>query len=411
MQNQQWITPGQFLLPKENIPFSTWACIACDQYTHSKSYWQNVAQFVGTNPSTLNLMLPEVNLDNEDKLIPVVQENMKKYLADNIFNTYDSSYILVERNTPAGARLGLVCLVDLEAYSIVKDTPSPVRPTEDIVVSRLPARTKIRKNATLELSHVLMLMDDVAHSVIEPIYAKKDTLTKVYDFPLMFNGGHLVGYVVNDPADIASIDQAIYALGQQKNNDFVFAVGDGNHSLAAAKAYWEECKSTLSSAELANHPARYAMVELENIHDDALIFEPIHRVLMGFDGDDLLNELALYSSKHGINLTEQGITCIYEGKAVEFNLHQDGDTMPVEGLQRFLDEFVAKHPNCTLDYIHGDEEVKKLSQNPKTIGFLLPALDKSTFFERLVDKGTMPRKTFSLGHATDKRYYMECRKL
>ena len=313
---ERCIYPGTFYLPKAGSDLTAWACVACDQFTSQPDYWRQADLLVGQKPSTLRMILPECYLAQMQDRIPAIHQAMNRYLADGTLQpAVQNGYVLMERNTPSGARLGLVVTIDLERYDYHKGSKSPIRATEETIENRLPARIAVRQGGALETSHVLMLMDDPMHSVIEPLFARRGELEKLYDFPLMLEGGHLVGYAVTRPQDIRAIDDALAAL--RPHGTLRFAVGDGNHSLACAKACWEAIKPTLSPAETATHPARFAMVELENIHDDALTFEPIHRVLFGYDGDDLLNDLAAYAAANGMSLAGgpggQEITCVYEG--------------------------------------------------------------------------------------------------
>ena len=284
------IKPGEFWLPNPTVDLTAWACVACDQYTSQPAYWQEADMLVGQKPSALRLVLPEIYLSEAAARIPKIQQTMQMYMQNGtLIPRVMNGFVLVERMAGEGARLGLVAALDLECYDYRPGTTLPVRATEGTILERIPPRMNIRRDAALELSHVLLLVDDPMQSILEPLFEKRAALEKLYDFPLMMGGGHLTGYAVTDENDIQSVYAALDAL--QMQNEILFAVGDGNHSLATAKSCWEELKQTLPPEALQNHPARYAMVEIENIHDDALIFEPIHRVLFGFDGDDLLGEL------------------------------------------------------------------------------------------------------------------------
>ena len=411
---ERCIYPGTFYLPKADSDLTAWACVACDQFTSQPDYWRQADLLVGQKPSTLRMILPECYLAQMQDRVPAIHQAMSRYLADGTLQpAVQNGYVLMERNTPSGARLGLVVTIDLERYDYHKGSKSPVRATEETIESRLPARIAVRQGGALETSHVLMLMDDPMHSVIEPLFARRGELEKLYDFPLMLEGGHLVGYAVTRPQDIRAIDDALAAL--RPHGTLRFAVGDGNHSLACAKACWEALKPVLSPAETATHPARFAMVELENIHDDALTFEPIHRVLFGYDGDDLLNDLAAYAAANGMSLAGgpggQEITCVYEGKQVTLSISGSPYGLPVGTLQAFLDQWLTAHPTARLDYVHGEGAVRSLAAQPNTIGFLLPKPDGGDLFDSVEANGSLPRKTFSLGEANEKRYYMECRRI
>ncbi len=408
------IKPGTFLLPNPATDLTAWACVACDQYTSQPAYWQEAEMLVGDKPSALRLVLPEIYLDEAKTRVPKIHQTMQKYLQNGTLTPQvQNGFVLVERMAGEGARVGLVAMLDLECYDYRPNTKLPVRATEGTILQRIPPRLSIRRDAPLELSHVILLIDDTMQSVVEPLFEKRAALRKLYDFPLMMSGGHLTGYAVTDDKDIQSVYAALDAL--QAQNDILFAVGDGNHSLAAAKSYWEELKQSLPPDALQNHPARYAMVEIENIHDDALIFEPIHRVLFGFDGDNLLDELAAYTDRKGWSLgaTQNGhsITMVYEGKEVQLSIADSGDPLPVGALQTFLDEWMQGREGLTLDYVHGEETARALAAQPNTIAFLLPALHKSELLPAVETLGALPRKTFSMGEAHEKRYYMEARKI
>ncbi len=408
--------PGRLLLPASGL--TEWACVACDQYTSQPRYWEEVAALVGEHPSTLNLILPECYLPQAQTRIPQIHATMRDYLTQGVLlPAVENGFVLVERNTASGARTGLVAMVDLECYDPQKGSRSLVRASEETIAERVPPRMAVRRGAPLENSHVLLLMDDPMHSVVEPLFARRNELQKLYDFPLMMDGGHLTGYAVTEPAYIAAIYDALDALRAQldTHDPLLFAVGDGNHSLAAAKACWEEIKQGLTPEETATHPARFAMVELENIHDDALHMEPIHRVLFGYDGDDLLDELAAFASQKGATLAAdpqaQEIICVYEGKEVALSISHSPYRLAAGTLQAFLDHWLQSHPGVRLDYVHGEEAVRSLVAGEGAIGFLLPTPSRDTLFDAIRAEGALPRKCFSLGSANEKRYYMECREL
>ncbi len=411
------IVPADILLPRPDIHPTTWACVACDQYTSQPEYWAHVAQQVGDAPSTLKLMLPECYLSETDQRVPVIHRTMQAYLQSGILQqAVTDGFVLVERSTPSGARLGLVCAVDLEQYDFTAGAKPPVRPTEETIASRLPARLTIRRGAPIELSHILLLMDDPMQSVVEPLYELRSELPLLYDFPLMAGGGHLKGWAVQGEELKQKIYDAIMMLKRRQGEQpLLFAVGDGNHSLATAKAYWDEIKGSLSPAEQLTHPARYALAELENIHDDALIFEPIHRVLTNVDPYAVMQDWTLYCHERGMDLSEgeaeQNVQVIYNGMEATAAIANADGALPVDTLQRYLDDYLRRHPEAAIDYIHGDDVVRQLCQKPDTMGFLLPPLDKSRFFPAIKALGVLPRKTFSMGHAHEKRFYMECKKI
>ena len=412
------IVPARLLLPAPQVDPAKWACVACDQYTSQPEYWQEVRALAGDAPSCCKLVLPECDLPRTDALVPCIQQEMSRYLSDGTLTPQVADgFVLIERTTQSGQRIGLVCTVDLEQYDYT-GAKSLIRPTEQTITSRLPARLAIRRGAPLESSHIMLLMDDPLRSVLEPLYARRDTLPLLYDFTLMQQGGHLRGWAVTEPADHAAIYAALEALKARLGADpLLFAVGDGNHSLATAKAHWEELKATLSPDALQEHPARYAMVEVENIHDEALQFEPIHRVVTGVDPAAMLQDWAQYCTDRGMALAidaapaagDQLVTLTMANAEQTAVIRQPDGPLPVATLQTWLDDFLARHPEAEIDYIHGDDVVRRLAAAPDAIGFLLPPLDKSAFFTAIQVLGILPRKTFSMGHAHEKRFYMECR--
>lgn len=417
--NDPCIYPFEALIPSEDVELTPWACVACDQYTSQPEYWREAELIAGSKPSTLRLILPECYLDQSGERIPAIHGTMREYIASGVVKpAFQKGFVLVERDTGSGARVGLVAALDLERYEYKPHSHSLVRATEDTIEARIPPRVAVRRGAALECSHVLMLVDDPMHSVIEPLYERRGELRKLYDFPLMMNGGHLTGYAVTDADDIRGVYDGISSISARLSGDdpLLFAVGDGNHSLASAKAYWEEVKRTLTPAEASVHPARFCMVELENIHDDALVFEPIHRVLFGADGDELIASLVEYAAQRGAPISigdgVEEVICAYEGKEVALDLTREGKgTLAVSALQSLLDGWMAGKSGLRLDYVHGEQAARALSEGERTVAFLLPKPDKAALFPTVIKDGSLPRKTFSLGEANEKRYYMECRAL
>ena len=395
------IRPARILLPAPSVSDETWACIACDQYTSEPEYWQKAFAAAGDAPSALRLILPEVYLKESADRIPVIHKTMAQYLQDGLLApAVDPGFILCERTVPSGTRLGLVCAVDLEQYSFEKGSLPLVRPTEQTIASRLPPRLVIRRGAPVELTHIMILIDDPGRTVLEPLQARKDALRKVYDFDLMMNGGHLKGWAVDRAEDLEAVDSAMNRLLDSLGADpLLLAVGDGNHSLATAKAYWNELREGLSEAERENHPARYALCEIVNIHDEALLFEPIHRVVTGTGAESLLADWQAYAAARGMTLDAA------EGHAFTV-VSADGDTtvtvgnpegaIPCETVQKFLDDFLARHPEAEIDYIHGEQSLRTLAAAPGAVGFLLPEIDKKSFFSDVKKLGVLPRKTFSM---------------
>lgn len=401
------------LLPG-NVDMEKWAVIACDQFTSDRGYWQRVRKCAGDGPSTIHLILPEAELGSEKEAQAVASINaaMERYLQENIFVTYPDSYVYVERTLADGSvRPGLLGAVDLEGYNYNPGSDSPVRATEKTVLERIPPRQRVRKDAAIELPHVLMLCDDDQKTLIEPIAEIRDTLPLLYDFELMEQGGRIRGWLVQGAAAkafdarFAAFAASVDAKYADLNGSVLLAVGDGNHSLATAKSCYEALKAANPGADLSNHPARYSLVELENIHDPSLVFAPIHRIITGVDGKKLLADL--------------GAVCAEDGFKVEWAIGQESGTvyldkakgeLAVAVLQEFLDKWLAENGG-EIDYIHGDEEVLALAKQENAIGFLLPPMEKHQLFRGVISGGALPRKTFSMGHAREKRYYLEGRKI
>ncbi len=413
------IVPADLLLPSDGVAPETWACVACDQYTSQPEYWQEAARLVGDAPSCLKMVLPECYLPETAQRVPRIHQEMRDRLSDGtLAPKVKDGFILVERTTEHGARLGLVCAADLEQYDFT-GARCLIRPTEDTITSRLPGRLAVRRGAPLESSHILMLVDDPRRSVIEPLYAARDTLPLLYDFELMQGGGHLRGWAVTGEKEKAALLAALETLKAGLGADpLLFAMGDGNHSLATAKAYWNELKATLSLEEQAVHPARFAMVEVENIHDEALNFEPIHRVLKGVDEQALLEDWRGYCAARGMSLHTDGVPADSQtvlmycgGREQTVAIVSPDGPLPAATLQTYLDDYLARHPETEIDYIHGDDVLRGLAKGADSVGFLLPPLDKFTFFAAIDTLGILPRKTFSMGHAHEKRFYMECRSI
>ena len=410
------IRPARILLPAPGVSPETWACIACDQYTSEPEYWKKAFETAGEAPSALRLILPEVNLKKSEQLIPGIHATMASYLRDGLLvPAVDPGLILCERTVPSGARLGLVCAVDLEQYSFEKGKKPLVRPTEQTIASRLPPRLVIRRGAPVELTHIMILIDDPDRTVLEPLQAKKDSLRKLYDFDLMMNGGHLKGWAVDRADDLDYVDRAMNRLLDSLGDDpLLLAVGDGNHSLATAKAYWNELKDGLSEEERKNHPARFALCEIVNIHDSALLFEPIHRVITGTDPGALLEDWQKYAAEKGMTLdAAEGhrFTMVSENGDRIITVGNPEGAIPCETIQKYLDDFLARHPDAEIDYIHGEQSLRTLARKPGAVGFLLPEIDKTSFFSDVKKLGVLPRKTFSMGEADEKRFYMEAKKI
>jgi len=416
--------PSRILLPAPSVAPETWACVACDQYTSEPAYWEKADRLVDAAPSALRLILPECYLAESSVRVPKIHETMRSYLDQGILTAaVENGFVLCERTIASGVRLGLVGAVDLEAYSFDRAEKPLVRPTEQTITSRLPPRLAIRRGAPVELTHIMILVDDPERTVLEPLAAKKADFRRLYDFELMLDGGHLTGYAVEGPEALSQVDRALNSLLDRKKQEeaqpMLLAVGDGNHSLATAKALWEEIKPGLSETERETHPARYALCEIVNIHDEALRFEPIHRYLTGVDRFELLADWTRYAEARGMTLKQDGVPegtaeahCFtLVSRAGEENIaviHPEG-AIPCETVQKFLDDFLARHPDAEIDYIHGEASLRTLAERQETVGILLPPIDKNRFFRDVIRLGVLPRKTFSMGEANEKRYYMEAR--
>lgn len=390
--------PCDILLPKA-APYPSWAVIACDQHTSEGDYWKKVEATVKDAPSTLSLILPEYYLeDDNSSRIQAINRAMEEYLANGVFETVPNAYIYIERTLATGkTRRGIVGAVDLCAYDFKKGAKTPIRASEATVSERIPPRVKIRENAPLESPHVMLLVDDIEKTVIEPLAKKTDCFTLLYDFELMLGGGHIKGYLVDEDSKKA-IDSALEAL--QKTAPFLFAVGDGNHSLATAKTCYEKNPT---------EAARYALCEIVNIHDEALDFEPIYRVLFGVDPDAVTAALQKALPVRD-NAPSHRVTCVFGDKKEVLTLGAVS-TLAVADLQNTLDAYLKDHPEITIDYIHGEAETLALAEKPNTVGFLFDGMRKEDLFPAVAADGALVRKTFSMGDAADKRYYIECRKI
>lgn len=487
--------PANILLPNDCIDMEKWSVIACDQFTSQADYWDAVEKHVADAPSTLNVVFPEIYLGTitkqendcnssgdgvkndketgrktkyasmtDDERIKYINTTMETYLTDGTLKqVVADGYVLVERTTESGVRLGIVGLIDLDDYDFDPKKKTLIRATEGTVISRIPPRVKIRENAAIELPHVMLLVDDpidrqkidgcqgaiqedaaniaaVKHGIIEYVYAIRDTLRKLYDTELMQGGGHIRGYAIEGEA-AKQVTEA-FAAKQESCGGFLFAVGDGNHSLATAKTCWENIKKSgkFTEEQLKTHPARHALVEICNLHSEALEFKPIHRLLTNVDVKDMLSFFEAEITKQGLESTE-GDEIVFEyvesgscdsakpangnevvsenndGRCTApiknsgINITNRGDRLPVEILQGILDKYLETHGNVEIDYIHGDEALHGLVKETKGCGIFLQSIDKSTLFPAINAGGVLPRKTFSIGEANEKRYYMECHKI
>ncbi|MBL8090277.1 MAG: DUF1015 domain-containing protein [Anaerolineales bacterium] len=433
--NDLGIQIPQVYLPKSNIDLSKWAVIACDQFTSEPEYWHEVEKFVGNSLSTLKLIFPEVYLENEDKdeRVKNIQNMMKKYIEDDIFEVHEG-LIYVERTIHGKTRKGIMLCLDLEQYDFRGEAKVLIHPTEGTIVDRLPPRVKIREGAMLELPHILVLIDDPNHTVIESVSSAKSELRKLYDFDLMLGSGHLAGYAVTEELENQVIE-SLRVLAKHENfinkynlnedaSVLLFAMGDGNHSMAAAKEYWEQIKSQVGM----NHPARYALVEIENVHDEALEFEPIHRILFNVN-KDLLVELKnyfgenfVYSAVSSFEEMTRSVDSAEGQKQVvglvrganQFGVIEIANptsNLAVGTIQSFLDSFMKNTGAEKIDYVHGEDVLKKIASQNEHVGFYLAGMHKSDLFKTVIVDGVLPRKAFSMGEAKEKRFYMEARKI
>jgi hypothetical protein len=430
----------EILLPAPGTDWSKWAVVACDQYSSERDYWDRAQAEAGGSPSTLGLIFPEAYLEDGDseRRIELIHERMGDYLSRGLLVSAGEALVLVERFTPfeAKPRVGLVLAVDLEAYSYAADSKSLIRPSEGTIVERLPPRMKIRRGAPIELPHIMLLLDDPTRSAIEPIYARRGGLAKLYDFELMLGSGRIRGWKVDDPALLDGLASALASLADPaafearygSPDALLFAVGDGNHSLATAKASWEELKASLPPGELAGHPARYALAELVNVYDEGLPFHPIHRLLVGLDEAAFLGALEgglefsverMASAKAAIEEVDRPrkgdaahrVACLSSAGACVIAFPRPKAKLAAGTVQDFIDPFIKSRPGLCVDYIHGTESLLALASRPGSLGLYLPPIDKAGFFPTLVRDGVMPRKTFSMGEAPEKRFYIEARKI
>ncbi len=440
------VTVPEIYLPGAGIDYRKWAVVACDQYSSEREYWEDANREIGEAPSTLRLIFPECYLEDADKdaRIANIQRTMREYLEKGILESKGHAFVLVERTTPfeAKPRLGLVVAIDLERYQYGKDSKSLIRPTEGTIVERLPPRMAIRRGAALELPHIMILIDDPARTVIEPMYERRQYFERAYDFDLMKNSGHVRGWLVREENQLARVAEALERLADPKafrakygkDEVLLFAVGDGNHSLATAKAIWEETKAAYAGspgaeAILAQHPARYALVELVNLYDEGLPFHPIHRVLFNIDAQNFLKKLV----EAGANIAympdaEQAFAAVdasaakdaggshvfafvSDSRAGTITFEAPRARLAVATIQEHIDAYRASHSEVGIDYIHGTASTETLGRKKGNLGLYLPPVDKSSFFSVVIHDGVMPRKTFSMGEAPEKRFYIEARRI
>ena len=402
--NRRIVVAPHILLPRKGTDMSAYAVIACDQFTSQVEYWNDLKDMIGNKLSTFHMIYPEAYLEstNQSEYIQKINQTIDSYLKDNLLVDMGECFILVERVTAYGVRrLGLVISIDLEEYSYERGVQCSIKASEATIVERIPPRLKIRKDAPIELPHTLLLFDDKEKSNIEQLYAKRKELDLLYDFELNQNGGHIRGYLVKDTE---AVIKKFNDMFKKNNNGLMFIVGDGNHSLATAKAHWENIKKTLSKEEQENHPARFALVEANNVYDDGIIFEPIHRILFNagnfrdeLDALDGNGQLAYSYSKNG-------------GKQAIKTTKSAAETYQI--IQKLIDKNLKEHPEMKVDFIHDESSVLEIAdKNPDSLAIVMPALGKSDIFEFVAKDMVLPRKSFSMGHASEKRYYLEAKKI
>lgn len=432
----------EILLPRKGLDLTKWAVIACDQYTSEPEYWRKVEAFVGDAPSTLNLIYPEVYLGeaDPDARIARIREHMNLYLERRLFEKFEG-FVYVERRTGTGLRKGLLLCLDLESYEFRRGATSLIRSTEGTILSRIPPRVRIRQGAPLEIPHIMVLIDDPGNDILGAVEAKKASLRKLYDFDLMMDSGHLSGYGIEEAAIEKTvmgglrtlIDPRIFAMKyglRPETPVLLYAVGDGNHSLATAKTIWESLKETggdVCTPEAS--PLRYALVEIVNLHDPALVFEPIHRVVFDLEpGRNIVEDFIRFYGGRGRYIDCQPpdrMTALVDERPAGrhriglvlpegtgyFEVDRPDSNLAVGTLQSFLDNLLEKKGAREIDYVHGAETVLRLGRRPGGAGFYLPAMDKRQLFKTVILDGALPRKTFSMGEAWEKRFYMESRRL
>ncbi len=405
---QTGIVATNILLPKTE-DFKAWACIACDQFTSEKEYWEELAKAVAGKRTTLDLTLPEIYLeDNPENRISKINKNIKNYLSDGVFRALEKGFVLTIRKTPyVERRIGLVGAIDLEKYEYSAKSDSLIRATEGTIEERIPPRLKIRKDADVEFPHVMVLFDDEKRQITEPLYENRTSFEKLYDFDLNMNGGHIEGYFISDYNGIidkfnALLEKDRLTKKYGREDKFQFAVGDGNHSLATAKTHWENVKKNLTEKDKESHPARYALVEFVNIYDEGIYFEPIFRYVYGIDKQKFLK---------GLKTVDGGVMRVYaDGK---LDMQNTANALPegIRAVDAYIKQFISENGGA-VDYVHGESNLFKLVDDAKdAVGILFEKLDKGDLFKYVSKNGAFPRKTFSMGEGVEKRYYLEGRRI
>ncbi len=415
----------EILVPDEKVNKKKWAVIACDQFTSNPDYWTKTARTIGGSPSSLHIIVPEAFLRSADveQDIAHAKETMERYIADGVLVRLPAGAVLVERETPYGTRLGLVLAVDLECYDIDPEKKPLIRATEQTVLERIPPRMRLREDAMIECPHIMLLIDDPKDTVLAPVYKARGNFAMLYDTDLMQDGGHLKGWFVEDQKTLTGIVSALEGLKAKARDGMLFAVGDGNHSLASAKAVWEEKKQLLSEEEREESPLRYALCEVVNLYDHGISLHAIHRVLFGVEPSGALRQLVSILNSMGADarmmytrgsrsIAREGMQIIqFESKMAKgrIEIGKPVHALVSMTLTAALDQLLEELPKAEIDYIHGDEEFHELAKEHANLGFLMEPLSREQIFESVIDYGVLPRKAFSLGQAVEKRYYYECR--
>lgn len=417
----------QILIPDKKTNKKKWPVIACDQFTSNESYWNKTTRIVGGSPSTLHLIVPEAFLKDDDvqDRIAHAKETMNDFVEDGVLVRLPEGIILVERETPTGTRIGIILAVDLDKYEIDYKKEPLIRATEQTVVERIPPRMKIREGALLECPHVMLMLNDPKDSVISSVYQARGNHTKVYDTPLMQDGGHIKGWFIDDPEVLDKLVDSLDSLKKQSEQGMLFAVGDGNHSLASAKAVWEEQKNELSEEERQKSPLKHALVEVVNLFDNGITIQPIHRVLFNVEVSKALRSFISILNGMGVKTkmmytrgakipSKKGVeTVLFESKMAKgrIEIKEPENGLLAYTLTVALDKLLEEFPKATIDYIHGEQEFSELSNEYGCLGFKMDAMTKDQLFDSVAKYGVLPRKAFSLGEAQEKRYYYECRLL
>ena len=419
------------LLPSPSIDPTNWAVVACDQYSSQPDYWQKVAQAIADSPSTGHMVFPEAWLEsgNNEDIIQGIQSTMQSYLQKDVFEEYKSSLIRCRRSTSTGERKGVIVALDLEHYDYRQGSQTLIRATEGTIVDRLPPRIKIREGAALEFPHIMVLIDDPDRTVIEPLF--EQSATPVYQCELMQNSGQLRGELIDAPEALVAFAASLEKLAQPdsfkekydtgpEQQPLLYAMGDGNHSFATARAIWEQMKADRGFDAVADHPARYALVELVNLYDTSLEFEAIHRVVFNTNPEALIAAFLDYYRDQQAELKAEPANLSADAQAIPFHYHNTSGSLVIHkpaqqlaagSLQQFLDDYLKDNPQANVDYIHGESTTIQLGEKESNIGFLLPPIDKQALFKTVIFDGALPRKTFSMGEAQDKRFYFEGRRI